>query len=296
MDPDTSWINPNYRTELILRYNQLIFDIVEVSRRELARTMMDLPLEPESALAEAKTHLDNTLFTLRTTTSEGTDSSAIARWEQTVRKWLDTMEVDPKPCFTHGDFSVNAFLHLSSHFPMGETSSYFDNGLGVVFGYDLGYKRFSLINNIGLNDSKTLGYLYGYTSDGKPFVAEPGQSATFGNFLFALGYRAVDKDVHTLTPHVGLSFGTVSFLHDKETISGRCRGVAFGLNYRLLFMGGILGAGDGGIITNSAEMLRGTFDLSFLMRYNKFDHTDGSLDGWSALFSVGFAFGVCTLK
>ena len=35
MDKNLSWINPEYKTEQHLRYNQVVFDIVEVHRRRL---------------------------------------------------------------------------------------------------------------------------------------------------------------------------------------------------------------------------------------------------------------------
>ena len=35
MDRNLSWVNPEYKTEQLLRYNQVIFDIVELYRRKL---------------------------------------------------------------------------------------------------------------------------------------------------------------------------------------------------------------------------------------------------------------------
>jgi len=198
--------------------------------------------------------------------------------------------------FERGDFFSDVYLHFASHSTAGNTALSFDGGLGFGVGYDLGYKRFSFINTFYVNDSKTQNYLSGITSDGKLFVVGPGQSASFVCCELALGYMALDQGRHSLTPQLGLAVGSTSFKYDEMPIEGEYRGVAFGVNYRYHFVERFRSGSDGFFFSNSAEVMTWSIDFSFLMHYNRFKDTDGSLDGWSALLSAGIAFGGYTVR
>ena len=293
MVPAESWVDARYRTDLLLRYNQLVFDLLEVERRQLSRTVITCNTQSslDAALASANTTMTNTLLSLRVATADGTDSNAIALWEQSTRRRLDTLPAEVQPAYEQMPISAAFALGYGASVPLGGTDDYFTSGSGMYFTTDVGYKRHILDLNYTLTDAKLCVAIVYTDAQHTSHIVNQHEAANLISGTLCYGYRMVERPCCNLTPLVGWSWGTRFVSDGQQRASLNCNGVALGLNYRYHFsrryrMSGLI-ASNGDV----PELTLWSVDARMIATRSVYDNSDASSNGWTLLFGIGVSMG-----
>ncbi len=228
MDKNLSWVNPAYMTEQILRYNQVIFDIVEVYRRKLqfeldrGKSIYELGAK-FNAISVA---CNNAINEFSSDSNGGQDLNSISFWEQKNSKELQSLPERAIPDFETSRFGYAVHAGLGGGFFTGSLGEHFSPTFNFMYGFDFAYKRSILHFNgnlAGDNVRKT------YVSD-KSW--NDGQRTTFAILDASYGYVLIDNKKIKLSPFVGFGLTEISeaYKDEEERLSMVDNHMVFGVN------------------------------------------------------------------
>ncbi len=157
MNCSQSWVNERNMHDMELRYNQLLFDLVECYRREL-QTWLDqcADYRVNDLLNEVLESCALMLDTCEMATDCGRDAEAMEAWEEMVAEQLKKSPSEPKTAVPSAIFeekaSVTSGLGLAVQGFVGSLSSYFKPA--VLLDADFGF----IFKNHDLNVAVRMGY------------------------------------------------------------------------------------------------------------------------------------------
>lgn len=294
MDTDKSWVDANSRTALNLRYNQVIFDLLEVERRQMAQALAACSDAAclNTALATANANLENSIRTLRAATADGTDSNAIIAWEQSARQRLASLSEAPEVCHRLLPFSTAITLGAAYHMPGGDVTDLFSAGGGMHFGAEVGWNRHVVTMDVILASSKLREFM-NFSDDNGMHQFNPGYNSTVGAGVFSYGYRIVETARFSLTPMAGWSWGDRIFSDGDSRGGISTNGVALGLAYRHHFWQRYRLPGSAWALlgSTSAEISRWSVDARIFLIHNSYPFENAKVSGWALQFSLGITLG-----
>ena len=216
MDKHLSWVDSSHRTPQELRYNRVLFNIVELHRRRLQiaiDTGNNINMDYHMRLL---THVADSFCR---STAYGRDTVAVAWWEYDIRRQLDS--INPILVAKHNEATrVTAFKPtLSFSMSLGLGTKFFTGDLHNLFAPSAG---FYMDVDGGLHRSVfTLGFYFGggrCKPDSIITVKEKNKLYWYDDlstldFHIDYGYNVLDRTKITLTPFVG--YGLQAFLYDE---------------------------------------------------------------------------------
>ena len=270
MYPTASWMAEGHTDEAELTYNQTLFDLVEVYRRQMQQEAMLLTKrgQYDRLLAITLDHLDREIQSVYAATEAGRDSLAVERIRVKNREWLNA-----NPC-VRPDFEPKLYwwsvgLEYGVAIPTGDlarhyTASIGDNGFTAAIGWGRhGIYTRLLSGNMQTYD--TTEYWYSATT-------------LCTDFTFGYGYTLFDRAAFSITPY--LAYGVTEldwWLGENYTlgVSGRYH---FHHWHR---------------VSNAAKGKAKCFSLSasanLYLSYIRFDNT-GDRNGLTLGLQVGLTF------
>lgn len=240
-----SWYDPDKSPEWTLRYNQTEFDLIEVLRRQYQNALNSDTVSYETGSYYNKL-LKNRTETFESETDYGRDTAVVARYEEQLRKQLETMKVIPP----------------RSTLPLLEPQPQF--GLSLMYDFENFFEPVSTAYK-PLHGVQAMGYLYmgrfwsdiSYTCswcgglkadnfyyDSKlDYYWQKDETGRCDKFLIRVGYDVIDRKNIAIAPTVGV--GTTCLIQntgqkdDKgETINSKIggfnrltAGLSFGYKY-----------------------------------------------------------------
>ena len=236
MFPDNSWIDSLKYDSIVLKYNQVIFDMVESAKRdflEKAHTKKDtyVPIEKYSRAIESRV----AEFDLES--GYGKDSSVVSKYSDLLQKELENKD-DHSELLSReflfkrikhgisvrvsGGYSIEPFL--------GKAQSSFGLLSGVSINGTLNKYRFQLgiDSMIGNENNKYIGNSV-TGEDGYPWVT--GQPVIPAFLNFTLGYRALDRQYYSIIPFAGIGRRNISqrlpesIVRDNDTEYSKINGL-----------------------------------------------------------------------
>lgn len=244
-----SWFDPDKSPDWSLRYNQAEFDLIEVLRRQCQNA-----LNSDSVSFETNSYyrklLNTTTETFDVETDYGKDTAAIARYEEQIRRQLETVKENP-PRNTLPLLVPQSQIGLSL---MYDFEYYFEpvsvaykplNGVqALVY---LNYGRFKS------DISYTWSWCGGLKTDNfyydadKQYQWRKGETGRSDKFLIKVGYDVVDTKYISVAPMVGV--GTTTLIQNTgqknekgdiiNSSIGACNrltaGLSFGFKYRRVY-------------------------------------------------------------
>lgn len=210
MDKNLSWINPSYKTEQYLRYNQVIFDIVEIHRRKLQYELdrVSSLYEIEGKFNYIYTSCNNEIDKFNQESNGGHYLSTIGFWEQKI---LDELKFQPDneiPEFENRNFGYALHAGFGSGFFTGSLGEHFAPTFNFMFGFDFAYKKSILYLNGTLARDKVK---MDYISDKCWYE---GQRANVAIIDVSYGFALIDNENFKITPFAGL--GITDFTGDNK--------------------------------------------------------------------------------
>lgn len=243
MVKELSWVEESHRTDLELRYNQVIFDLVEVARRSLQRRLDSLstPDSVEYVVQQTMVRLLQISDRFSRLSAYGSKADTVAAWERYVASQLATPVVDSVSCkavfefvdspFRYGFTFGGGFMGIG-----GGLHNHFSNGGGVACSFDMGLQRHYLTLAFGVNFATCRDSAFNATNPVNDLYTGDALSAL--DLYAAYGFSVVDNSKMRLTPFIG--YGLLGFYftpNEEDAISmGSSNGcLHFGIDYQRHF-------------------------------------------------------------
>lgn len=231
-NPNISWVKNSYKSEELLRYNQVLFDILEVHRRRLQSTLHridDLYLAEEKFRTQYQ-NCNDEIKRFQEDTKSGTDTSALEYWKQRIAQELSDNPLELVPKLTDRNFGCGINVGLGTGVLTGTVSDFFTPTFNFMFGFDFAYKNTILFLNATLAGNSVKRE---YTEDG---LLWPENLKTGVAIIdVSIGQILLDNAKHKITPFVGLGIleFTAAEREGEEYEEHRIvdYGLIYGVNY-----------------------------------------------------------------
>lgn len=200
IDRNLSWINPAYKKEQYLRYNQVIFDIVEIHRRRLQFELdrVNSLYGIEGKFNYIYTLCNNEIDKFNKESNGGQNVSTIKIWEQKTSKELKLQPDNEIPEFENENFGYALHAGFGSGFFTSSLGEHFAPTFNFMFGFDFAYKKSILYLNGTLAGDKVK---KDYLSDKSWYE---GQRANVAIIDVSYGYALIDNENIKISPFAGL--------------------------------------------------------------------------------------------
>ena len=210
LNPYTSWVHPDYRTETMLQYIQTGFDYVELCRRRamkdyLQGSTFDLKNVIDFHLDVA----DNFLAEMKDATNQGQDAQAVQAYSRRVFEELSKTEeiqyndlkINPR------GFGLGMHFGVGSECYLGPMTDYVTPIAGIDFGFDFFYNRV----NLSLGGLLGWGGRYKQSIPRSGYHWNAGERMMGGNIEASLGYTVMDSQWWKLVPFAGVGVGFIDY-------------------------------------------------------------------------------------
>lgn len=229
MDKNLSWVHPNYKTEQLLKYNQVLFDIVELYRRKLQYDIdqINFMYELEGKFNYTLDLCNKEIDQYYSETNEGQDFSMIQKWENQISNELNDFPINKLPSLKLSKFGYSFNIGLGSGAFVGTLGEYFTPSFNILLGFDFQYKKSVLYLNASL----------GFDKVKKDFATDKnwnkGQSSSASIVELCYGYAVIDNSKFKLSPYAGL--GITEFALNSKVKENNTQmvdyNISFGLNF-----------------------------------------------------------------
>lgn len=218
MDRLTSWYCPQAATPWTLRYNQAIFDRVEVVRRKMQNDLNAHPADYARIFDYYNRFLQNETEKFEQESQMGTDTAVIAKMEALNKAELESYVEEPmrtpeivKPSWGLGMRVGYAGECFGMPVAEGLTMS---NGFELSFNLEVKKLCFEWGMTMG-NCGKLMADNFYYDVD-DDYMWQRGKNCTAGSMWLMGGFRAVDTPRLALRPMVGFGVGFLDQSIDRN--------------------------------------------------------------------------------
>lgn len=201
IDTKLSWVDPDFMTDQYLRYNQVIFDLVEIYRRRLQNALdqVNLPYEVEGRFSHVYSLLTTEIDKFRNESKGGEDLSSIIFWEGKTSDELERYSANKIPDYEKGNFGYALHAGFGAGVFTGSVGEHFTPTFNFIFGFDFAYKNSIFYLNATLGGGKVK---KDYISDKKSWYK--GQRTSVAIADMSYGYALIDNTRTKLAPFAGL--------------------------------------------------------------------------------------------
>ena len=283
MYPGLSWMAESSRDSAELSYNQALFDLVEIHRRQMQWQTLYVTSRKkqlDQLLESFSLQLDREVQMMRAVTREGRDVEVLERMRQANRQWLNA-----NPC-GHPEFEERYFwwsmgLDMGFVAPMGGLGHYFSASAGSLgFNLAMGWRRhnFTLrsVKSI-VHQRDTIRDYWGYTID-PSFMSSPMDRT---DVHLSYGFSLVSNDRYAITPYAGWGWSTFSASYWYPiTASGFLAGVEGKLHFHHWHV-----VRNGG--KQKARRVSASAHANLFAGYAKCDDLEGQPSGLTVGISLG---------
>lgn len=206
VDKDKSWVKSSQKSAWVLAYNQVIFDIAELYRRQL-----QIQLNEAATLKQVPNMVKNTLdgcqqevAKFKSEVPQHDDSTGIERWKSLIRLRLNYLDDAKAVAYQPGNWGFGLNGGVGSSQFNGAMGDYFLPTWNVNLGLEGAYKRAMLYLNTTISSS--------YVKETFDYNGtwEDGTRASFTIIDAALGYAVIDNSRWKLVPNAGAGYTILS--------------------------------------------------------------------------------------
>ncbi len=299
MLPNRSWVVADHRTPELLRYNQVIFDMLEVERRTLQRSLntSDNPRDYENMLYAADDRLNTRIASFRIRTQDGSDTTDLATFEKQIRHELSMLPAHYQPTYTPHPFGFAAYFSIGASCHLGTMGQDFTPGLAIGYGFDFLWKRhvFNIEMYMGYSDARRTLALYDNSSFSQAsHTFEKGKAYNNGVINVGYGYLLIDNTHFQLAPTAAFSIRNLSTVRNQtERFEYTRLEPAIGLMFRYHFWQQNSFAHYSALFGSRRISERDRISLhgKLMLSYSSFPRIDGGPSGINLMAQVGLAFG-----
>lgn len=228
IDKSLSFSHPNLKDEYHLKYNQVIFNLVEIEKRKLQKRIYSLSnvYEINSIFSDTKSQLDRKILDFQEEGNYGLQRDVTDKWLTKTEQELLTTKSFEIPDFRKSKWTYGMYGGVDYSMYGDTYKEIFNNTIALTLGFEFSYKKLYLGLNISLTNSK----LNNNLTDNS-FTILKGEKSIISTFNASLGYPIYETEKFRLMPFVGYgltAFGETGKDKNKdETTSGTS---FFGIN------------------------------------------------------------------
>ena len=206
MYPTASWMAEGHADEAELNYNQVLFDLVEVYRRQMQQEaiLLNKRSQYEVLLATTKNHLDREMQVVQVATDMGRDSLALERIRVKNREWLNA-NPGSHPEFTPRPYWWCLGIEGGATFSTGDVGRLISPSIGTT-GYlgGFGWGRHGIY--ISVLSAASMARDSAFNFEGNRVL--PVMYRTDANLL-SYGYTVLDRTLFSVTPYVAIGISNM---------------------------------------------------------------------------------------
>jgi hypothetical protein len=257
MNPKYSWVKPEEKSDLLLRYNQVLFDAMEINRRRLQYDLLEMYdiSQTNSILQGALSNCQNEIRKIQEETNFGRNKEAVVYWEFLINTTLLDLPLFRIPPFKESAFGYGLHVGLGVGNFSNTLSDYFSPTFNFLFGFDVALNNTILYLNgtLALNNVSSE-----FQDNGRTWPKDLKTNVAIIDV--SLGQNIINNGKHRLTPFVGLGILEFTASQDKDQFEDYRLvdyGVIYGINYDFKFRKTIkLIPSFGGIRENTNQSIR----------------------------------------
>jgi hypothetical protein len=196
INPELSWVKSDAKTAQHLRYNQVVFDIVEYNRRELQYTLNDYAniFQADRILYQRNKVIQDMIEHFNKSTNNGQNDSLVIDFSNRLKEGLGGIEKSAIPLIKERNFSIGMHIGGGAMLLDGAANKYFSNAVGAMnFGFEFQRKKSSFLLNIGLGMGNKLKQDY---NDIHQNIWAKDKKCDLTFFHFAYGYNFIFAKQH----------------------------------------------------------------------------------------------------
>lgn len=211
MDCNASYADSAYRTDQMLRYHQLQFDMLEIVRRRLQADLNSgmTGIEADNRVAYYQRIYNEQTSDLARATVNGSNDQRLQQYEYMTRKQLEEQLLPSVPEVKPGDWQAGWFVGTGCLIPTGGISDLFNYAWLFNIGLSGGYKNLILKADISYGQPDIHNFTdYKFNPFNKT-TAEGNRYQSLNKYTkllsgsVSLGYRVIDVKRFAITPHIG---------------------------------------------------------------------------------------------
>ncbi len=236
INPNASWVKEFSMSNQLLKYNQVIFDIQELYRRELQVQLhrIDGLYLAEEKFRTVRQDCYYEIKRFQNDTQMGFDKDALDYWHERVAQLLEVHPLEVIPGTSDKNFGYGLHFGFGTGLFTGTISEYFTPTFNFIFGFDFAYKNTLLFLNATLAGNRTK----------KDYVEEEllwpkDLRSNVAIIDLSIGQTVVENAKHKITPFVGLGILEFSVAEKEGEAYEDHRivnyGLIYGLNYDFKF-------------------------------------------------------------
>jgi hypothetical protein len=152
MNPGISWVKESDKSEQLLKYNQLLFDILEIHRRKLQSTLhrLDNIYRAEDKFRTEFEYCNQELRRFRKETKQGADLAALEYWEKRISTELGDNPFELIPEYDEGWFGYGMNAGFGTGLLTGSIGDHFTPTFDFTYGFDFAIKNTASISMLYL--------------------------------------------------------------------------------------------------------------------------------------------------
>jgi hypothetical protein len=235
MNPKYSWVKVEDQSLRLLRYNQALFDILELNRRSLQSGLLSLGSlnEANSLLQRVIANSRDDFNRIQTDTEFGKNEEAISFWEEELKTRLADFPLIRIPEFEESNFGYGLQVGLGSGTFTNSLSDHFNPTFNFLFGFDIALKNTVLYLNgtLGFNKIRKE-----FEEGGRVWPKDLKTGVAVIDL--SLGQSIINNGKHKLTPFVGLGILEFTAIKDEDQFQDFRLvdyGIIYGVNYDFKF-------------------------------------------------------------
>lgn len=217
IDRSKSWVDTTRRTDGLLRYNQAVFDLLEVYRRKLQQE-----LNAGISMMDA-THIYHNYTqyytqqseTMRFETAEGLNTRKMEEWETYILKELNRIQPPPPPTIQPRAFGYGINIGFGTTIPTADIHDRFGASPMFCLGFDFAYKDLHFLFDMGVGSAKNRMDMFINSKKGDA-IWEKGRHTNYSFGSITAGYDVFENDHIKLTPFVGYGFTEYSKIKGEK--------------------------------------------------------------------------------
>lgn len=206
IDRSLSWVDPNAKSDRLLRYHQASFDLLELYRRKFQREL-DKSISQTEADGFHRHFMkayDDQLAVMRLETAEGTNEEKMREWELYIRKELNAEAEAIDIRYSPMAFGYGLNIGAGYISPTGTLADAFSPTAQFVIGLDFSYRKWHLYTEAGISQVKNRADIL-VSGKGTTALWKKNGHTDFSMIHVDAGYDFIDNSKFRLAPFVGIA-------------------------------------------------------------------------------------------
>lgn len=237
INPKNSWVKESKKNDQLLEYNQVLFDIIEIHRRELQYELNRISniYKADKIFSQRNEKLSAEIRLFQRQTKSGSGLSKLKEWRWKVDQELNDRRLEVIPEFRDKNFGIGLNIGFGTGLFSGNIRNHFTPSFNIGYGFDFAYKKFSLLLNASLSNNKVR---QAFSENQLTWESDLKTNLTILDA--SLGYSFIDNSKHKVTSFAGIGVFEVAVPDNEGDNYSNHRitstSLVYGLNYDFKFL------------------------------------------------------------